>query len=402
MGRHKTSAATPPTVVHTRLVARANQLFARLADCGTERDTAGNRKLLFSHYASLVLLSFFNPAFRTLRGLQQASELRAVQKRLGVGRTSLGSLSESSRIFDPDLLVPLVHEILAEHLGQSGSPMGPGPHRRIPDGIPPELVRKLVAVDGSVLQALPRMIDPVCKLHLQFEVLRGLPEQFTVIPHDAADERDVLSVSLTSGRIYLADRGYERYALYNRIVAAKSDYVIRGQARLAEVIEARPLSADAVAARVIEDAVVRLNVGERQAKTALIDHPIRRITIAKKDRGRSRTDRPQNDAVVILYTSLIDVPAEVIAAMYELRWCIELFFRFLKQMLGLRRLFAEQSDAGAIQVYCAIIAGLLMSQITGGRVTMSEYRLIQFYLQGWADEEELLAGLEKLRRRNTS
>src|SRR6202000_1406410 len=99
MGRGKAPEDSPPTVTHTRLVSRANQLFACLADCGTERDRAGNRKLLFSHYASLVLLSFFNPALQTLRGLQQASELRSVQKRLGVGRTSIGSLSESSRIF---------------------------------------------------------------------------------------------------------------------------------------------------------------------------------------------------------------------------------------------------------------------------------------------------------------
>ena len=399
MDHRNASSGAGPVVVQTRLVARANQLFARLAECGTERDTAGNRKLLYSHYASLVLLSFFNPALQTLRGLQQASALKSVQKRLGVGRTSLGSLSESRHIFDPDLLVPLVQEILAEH---GGSRTGPGPKRRIPEGIPPELVRKLVAVDGSVLQALPRMIEPVCKLHLQFQVLRGLPEQVTVIPHDAADERDVLTGSLTAGRIYLADRGYERYALYNRIVATKSDYVIRGQARPAEVIEARPLAAAAREARVIEDAVVRLNVGERRSNTAIIDHPIRRITIAKKERGRSRNDRPQNNDVVILYTSLIDVPADVIAAMYELRWSIELFFRFLKQVLGLKRLFTLQSESGAIQVYCAIIAGLLMSQLTGGRVTMTEFRLIQFYLQGWADEDELLAGLEKLRLRNTS
>lgn len=399
MDHRNASSGAGPVVVQTRLVARANQLFARLAECGTERDTAGNRKLLYSHYASLVLLSFFNPALQTLRGLQQASALKSVQKRLGVGRTSLGSLSESRHIFDPDLLVPLVQEILAEH---GGSRTGPGPKRRIPEGIPPELVRKLVAVDGSVLQALPRMIEPVCKLHLHFQVLRGLPEQVTVIPHDAADERDVLTGSLVAGRIYLADRGYERYALYNRIVATKSDYVIRGQARPAEVIEARPLAAAAREARVIEDAVVRLNVGERRPNTAIIDHPIRRITIAQKERGRSRNDRPQNNDVVILYTSLIDVPADVIAAMYELRWSIELFFRFLKQVLGLKRLFTLQSESGAIQVYCAIIAGLLMSQLTGGRVTMTEFRLIQFYLQGWADEDELLAGLEKLRLRNTS
>jgi hypothetical protein len=386
-------------VTHTHLVSRANRLFARLADCGTQRDTAGNRKLLFSHYASLVLLSFFNPALQTLRGLQQASTLKSVQRRLGVGRTSLGSLSESSRVFDPELLVPLVQELLAEH---DGGRHGPGPRRHIPEGIPPELVRKLLAVDGSTLRALPRMVTPVGKLHLQFQVLHGLPEQFQVLPHDAADERDVLRTALQAGRIYLADRGYERYALYNQIVAAQSDYVIRGQARAAEVIESRPLSSEAAGARILEDAVVRLNVGERRGATAVVDHPIRRLTIAKRDQGRARTDRPQNDDVVILYTNRLDVAAEVVAAMYEVRWSIELFFRFLKQMLGLRRLFAFQTEAGAIQVYCAMIAGLLMSQITGGRVTQTEFRLLQFYLQGWADEEELLAGLEKLRQQQTN
>src|SRR5687767_3184338 len=40
-----------------RIVARANELFARLRHAGCERDTAGNRRLLYSHYASLVLLS---------------------------------------------------------------------------------------------------------------------------------------------------------------------------------------------------------------------------------------------------------------------------------------------------------------------------------------------------------
>src|SRR5258706_552341 len=77
-----------------RIVARANKLFGRLRKAGTERDTAGNRRLLYSHYASLVLLSLFNPAMQSLRGIQEASQLKKVQKRLGTGRVSLGSLSE--------------------------------------------------------------------------------------------------------------------------------------------------------------------------------------------------------------------------------------------------------------------------------------------------------------------
>ncbi len=398
MSRRKSKVSKSKSVQSVRLVGRATRLFEQLAHAGTERDTAGNRKFLFSHYASLVLLSVFNPAMQTLRGLQEASELRNVQKRLGVRRTSLGSLVESRRVFDPDLLAPLVRELLAEY-----SNSGPGPQRRVSEGIPPELVQKLLAVDGSVLKALPRMVGREFKLHLQFQVLAGLPEHFTVQP-DAVDERDVLEDALQKGKIYLADRGYERYGLYNRIVAAGSDYVIRGQTRPAVVIESKLLTPDAREARVAEDALVQLNQDKPRpnSRTAVIDHPIRRITITKREAGRHRADRNQHDDVVILYTNLIDVPAEVVAAMYQMRWSIELFFRFLKQVLGLKRLFTQDDEATTIQVYCAIIAGLLMSQITGGKVTMKEFRLIQFYLMGWADEDELIAGMEKLRNRNTS
>jgi hypothetical protein len=383
-----------PPIHHTKMIHRAGRMFQVLADAGTERDKAGNRKLLYSHYASLVLLSYFNPAMQTIRGLQQASELHKVQQRLGVRRTSLGSLSESTRIFDSTLLVPLVQELLAKH-----TPAGPGPHRTIPEGIPNDLVRRLLAVDGSTLTALPQIV--VAKMHLQFHVLTGMPAQVAVTP-DTHDERDVLSESLQPDRMYIADRGFERYALDNRIVAAKSDYLIRGQARPARVHETRPLSTEAVNARITEDAIVQLNIGDRRHNTAIVDHPIRRITITKRSRGVPRASRPHTNDTVILYTNRLDLPAEMIAAIYELRWSIELFFRFLKHLLGLKHLKSLKEDAAAIHVYIAIIAGLMMAQLTGGRVTQSHYRIIQFYLSGWASDDELLAGLEKLKPKNTS
>jgi hypothetical protein len=172
--------------------------------------------------------------------------------------------------------------------------------------------------------------------------------------------------------------------------------VIRGQDRPAAVVEERLRSDAAVAARVVSDAVVRLNSTARTA--AALDHPVRRVVIAKRDQGRPRSDRVETDAVVV-YTSLLDPPAEVIAAIYALRWSIELFFRFLKQVLGLKRLFSEKPEAVAIQVYCAVIAALLLAQAVGGRVTADAFRMLSFYLQGWADDEELLAFLTKLRER---
>src|SRR5512145_2754852 len=90
-------------------------LFERLHDGGCDRDRANNRTLHFDHYCALLLLAMFNPILNSLRALQQASELTQVQKKLGCPRTSLGSFSESSHVFDPQLLQGIIGE-LAEQL----------------------------------------------------------------------------------------------------------------------------------------------------------------------------------------------------------------------------------------------------------------------------------------------
>lgn len=258
----------------------------------------------------------------------------------------------------------------------------------------------MAATDGSALAALPHLVRAAAggdwELHLQFRPITGRPHTVHLAREYAAHELDVLHGSRESGCVYPADRGYEQYALYNAIVAAKSDDVIRGQDRPAEVVQERVLTAAAVAARVVSDEVVQLTASARTA--AALDHRVRRVVIGKRDQGRRRTDRANADEV-ILYTSLLDPPSEVLAAVYELRWSIERFFRFLKPVLGLKRLFSDTPEAVAIQVYCAIIACLLLAQVVGGRVSTDAYRMLSFYLQGWADDEELRAYLTKLRER---
>src|SRR5881296_3779260 len=64
-------------------------LFDHLHRAATERDRAGNRRLFYDQYASLLLLYFFNPVVTSLRGLQQTTTLAKVQERLGEGRRLL-------------------------------------------------------------------------------------------------------------------------------------------------------------------------------------------------------------------------------------------------------------------------------------------------------------------------
>ena len=119
-------------------------LLNRLHEDAASRDRAGNRRLFYDQYACLLLLYFFNPVVKSLRGIQQASTLDKVRRLFGCDRVSRGSLSEASRVFDPELL----HEIIGDLAG-----------RTLPlvHGKEAEALRGLTAVDGSLLSALPKM-----------------------------------------------------------------------------------------------------------------------------------------------------------------------------------------------------------------------------------------------------
>jgi len=127
------------------------------------------------------------------------------------------------------------------------------------------------------------------------------------------------------------------------------------------------------------------------------DHRVRRVVVKvevhPKRGGRKRTAAIKD---IVLATNLLDVPAEVIALIYRCRWMIELFFRFLKHVLGCRHLLSRHSNGIEIQSYCAIIACLLISLTTGKKATLRTYEMLCYDFMGLAHEDELLAHLNRL------
>jgi hypothetical protein len=387
---------------------RLAPMLERLHDVGCHTDRAGNRSLHFDNYCMLVLLFLFNPIVTSLRGLQQASELKNVQKKLGCPRTSLGSLSESVSCFDPEPL----KQIIAE-LGEQLQPLGRDPRLK-------DVRHAITPVDATLLAALPRMAEASLlksqsgsglvkwRLHTHFEVDRHVPSRIDVTREGGGDcdERAVLERTIEADRLYVMDRGYAKFTLFNRIVAAKSSYVCRIRDNsVYEVIQERPLSDADRAERVTQDAIVRLGDGSK--KEARPDHPIRLITIAcKPHRKQGRSQRyarkgstgPACDGVLRLATNVLDAPAEIIALLYHYRWQIEIFFRFFKQILGCRHLLSRSQNGIEIQTYCAIIACMLISLWTGRKPTLRTYEMICWYLTGMADMEELLAHLARLKK----
>lgn len=372
-----------------------------------------NRTLTFASYAGLVLLGVLHPAIESLRDLQRASELKRVRKALTppgsplVARTSLGSLSESVRVFDPQLLQPLIAELasrLPNHYDPSKTP---------PSAVPLDLLKKIVAVDGSCLQGLSQIIaaglsnrktsgKSSWRMHMQFRPLNQLPDPVSpavlttdrMSPED--DERAVLARHLQAGCVYIGDRGYEKYALFNSIIAAGSDYVVRVQQRSLQVVEERAVSPQAAAAGVLADQVVAVN--RSHPSDATLRHTVRRVVIqlpARAQGERRGKERALTQDQLILMTSLIDVPPEVIGAVYRLRWTIETFFRFFKHVLGLKRLFSNKSAGVQIQVGMAIIAALLLALACGRPVGRTGIFAVEMFLQGLADEEEVLGLLKR-------
>jgi Transposase DDE domain len=383
-------------------------LLERLHEVGCASDRAGNRSLHFDHYCMLVLLFLFNPIVASLRGLQQASELKNVQKKLGCPRTSLGSLSESVSSFDPERL----QEVIAE-LGGQLEPLGRDPRLK-------DIRHTVTLVDATLLAALPRMAEASLlkaqsgsglvkwRLHTHFEVDRHVPARIDTTREGGGecDERAVLERTVESDRLYVMDRGYAKFTLFNRVVASQSSYVCRIRDNsVYDVVEERPLTDAGRAERVIQDAVVILGQGSKTE--ARPDHTIRLITIAcKPHRKQGRSQRyarkgstgPACDGVLRLATNLLDVPAEIIALLYHYRWTIEIFFRFFKQVLGCRHLLSRSQNGIEIQTYCAIIACMLISLWTGKRPTLRTYEMICWYLIGMAELEELLAHIGRLKK----
>jgi hypothetical protein len=196
-------------------------LLAHLHHDATARDRAGNRQLFFDQYACLLLLYFFNPIVTSLRAIQRASSIEKVQRLLGCKRTALGSLSAASRVFDPELLDAIIGPLAAQAL-----PLAQGKEA--------EALRGLTAVDGSLLPALSKMawalwLDDqhrAAKMHVHFDVLRGVPVEASVTAANASETQQ-LRQTLQPGRLYVIDRGYAEYQLFQDILNAQSGFIGR-------------------------------------------------------------------------------------------------------------------------------------------------------------------------------
>ena len=192
-------------------------------------------------------------------------------------------------------------------------------------------------------------------------------------------ERKTLRRQLEPGATYVGDRYFaEDYQLFadldkkgcRFLLRLRDESVVRAEEGLAQTETDR-------AARISSDAWARL--GHREsARTARL----RVVTIQSATAGPLRlvTNIPPGE-----------LSAAEVGARYRRRWQVEGFFRWLKCVLGCRHWLAESERGVTLQLYLALIAGLMLHLVLGRRPNKRLMERLRFYLLGWATAEELAA-----------
>jgi hypothetical protein len=336
------------------------------------------RQLSHTDYLSLFLLGLLNPVVGTMRGLCTASHLQRLQAEVCSRPVSLGSFSEAQAVLDPALL--------AEVFGQLSQEMAAPP-----SALPAQ--RQWLIQDSSLFEALPRMYwalwrrqgkaQSQVRLHLSLAVDTDRPAQVVITPGKHC-ERAAWRNQWRRGDAYVGDRYYgEDYQLLGELEQAGVAFVVRLRDQaVINVEEDLPLGPAEGAAKVIRQAWVHLGCQARYRSIRL------RVVWVQT---------PKEVLRLVTNLSLEELSGAEVALLYKERWQIELFFRWIKCILGCRHWLAESVPGTAIQIYLALIAALLLQRYTGQRPNRRMMELIQFYLLGVASLEELWAGLERQR-----
>jgi len=340
-----------------------------------------NRELSAADYLSLFLFGLLNPVAQTLRGLSQASQLERVQQEVCARAVPRSTFSEAQHVLEPILLEKVFAELSAEL---------PSVHQDARNDQWQWLAR-----DGSLFRALPRMAwalygggkkgapNRAVRLHLSFHVWEDKPVQ-AAIRVGAQCERAVWQEQLEKGAGYIGDRYFgENYQLFQTLDQKGCAFVLRlREQAVIHVEEELALSAADQAAGVVRQAWAHLGSTPRYRSMRL-----RVVWI--ENQGQE----------LILVTNLAPaaLPAELVGELYRKRWRIELFFRWVKCILGCGHWLAESSQGASLQIYLALIASLLLQLYTGRRPTKRMMELFHFYLLGWASDADLQKGLTRYR-----
>jgi hypothetical protein len=228
------------------------------------------------------------------------------------------------------------------------------------------------------------------KMHVIYDASEGQPIYAAISAANVNDITVAQSMPLQPGATYVFDLGYYDYAWWAELDAAQCRIITRLKSNTTlDVIETRPLAAGANHIR--SDRIGYLPRRQAHSRRNPMAEAVREITI-----------RIDSGAVLRLFTNDLDAPASEIAALYKRRWQIELFFRWVKQVLKIGHFFSVSANAVTTQVATALITYLLLHaahKCYGGPLRPLDFvRLVRINLMFDCPLEALLPPIVPQRR----
>jgi IS4 transposase len=160
---------------------------------------------------------------------------------------------------------------------------------------------------------------------------------------------------MDANTIYVFDKGYNDYKAFKKFSENKTGFVTRIKDNaLYETIQTNEIEKH-IYSGVLQDEIIEITVKDTSNETNETTSKLKLRKIRFYDRVLKREFE--------FLTNLFEMRPDLIAAIYKLRWQIELLFKQLKQNFPLKYFLGDNENAIKIQIYCALIANLLMTVI---------------------------------------
>lgn len=239
------------------------------------------------------------------------------------------------------------------------------------DPLDVELANTVYALDSTLIElclstfpwAHYRSNDSAVKLHTLLDLRGSIPSFLYVSDGKFSDYAILDQLIPEPAAFYVMDRGFVDFARLHRFQEAGAFFVIRGKSNLnARRRYSRP---------------VDRSTGLRSDQTILLNNfyaskyfpePLRRVRIKDLETDKS----------IMLLTNNFALPALTIARLYRSRWQIELFFKWIKQHLRIKRFFGTSENAVKTQIWIAVSVYVLVAIVKKRfRLEASLYELLQ-------------------------
>ena len=176
------------------------------------------------------------------------------------------------------------------------------------------------------------------KIHTLYDVETRIPTFFHITPARQHDTKAMDAIPYEENSFYIFDRAYNDFGRLFTINGVGAYFVVRGRKNN----DFRPMRwKRRLPAGVLSDAI-----GYMDGQLTMSKYPekIRRIIYLDSE----------SDRKFIFFTNALDINSLKVAELYHNRWQIELFFKWLKQHLKIKKFWGETENAVRIQIYTAI------------------------------------------------